>query len=590
MDNEHLCDAFSEQMKTTDISFPEFIQSKKIQVSGSRSGISVGMREVSQHPTVNESGTVLHENPPIVLYDTSGPYTDPDYTVRYDQGLPPLRKAWLDARDDLDVEEKEAPQRKTAFPGKRIVRRGKPGKDITQLYLARQGIITEEMEYAAIRENACMEAYEGQLAHRTFPPKAFDPITPEVVREEIAAGRAILPANINHPEAEPMLIGNRFAVKINANIGNSAMHSSIRDEVEKMVWAVLWGSDTVMDLSTGDDIHDTREWILRNSPVPIGTVPLYQALERVDGNPEALNWPLFREVLIEQAEQGVDYFTIHAASLQEHFPLLEGRMTGIVSRGGAILAHWCRYHGEQNFLYTHWEEICKILATYDIAVSIGDGLRPGSIHDATDDAQLAELKTQGYLTLRAWKHHVQVINEGPGHVPMHLIPINKEMQTKWCHNAPFYTLGPLPTDVAPGYDHITSALGGAMIAAEGASMLCYVTPKEHLGLPDRDDVRRGVVTHKLAAHAADLAKGLPGAQIRDNALSKARMEFRWADQIALSLDPDRAMKIRLQSFPESEASLADGFCSMCGPQFCSMRLFKQSCDIHQTTPPVDKLL
>lgn len=590
MDKDNNVKASSGDMTNVDISFPDFIQSKKIRVQGSRPGISVGMREVSQHPTTDATGAILHENPPIVLYDTSGPYTDPEYKIAYDKGLPPLRQPWLDARNDLEVEEKEAPQGTTAFPGKRLIRRGQPGQNITQLYLARQGIITEEMEYAAIRENACLERYQGQLTHRTQPPRQYDAITPELVRREIAAGRAILPANINHPEAEPMLIGNRFSVKINANIGNSALHSSIRDEVEKMVWAVLWGSDTVMDLSTGNDIHDTREWILRNSPVPIGTVPLYQALERVDGKPEALTWPLFREVLIEQAEQGVDYFTIHAAALQQHFPLTDARMTGIVSRGGAILAHWCRHHQEENFLYQHWEEICAILATYDVAVSIGDGLRPGSIYDANDEAQLAELKTQGDLTLRAWKHHVQVINEGPGHVPMHLIAENRRLQAEWCHEAPFYTLGPLPTDVAPGYDHITSALGGAMIAAEGASMLCYVTPKEHLGLPDRDDVRRGVVTHKLAAHAADLAKGLPGAQIRDNALSKARMEFRWADQIALSLDPDHAMTVRLQSFPESKSSLEDGFCSMCGPQFCSMRLYKQSCDVHKVRPDLDKQL
>jgi phosphomethylpyrimidine synthase len=562
------------------LSFPEFIQSRKIYVKGSRPGISVGMREVSQHPTVSETGELVDTNPPVVLYDTSGPYTDPDFTVAYEKGLPPLRKGWLDARTDLETREEAPHARSTAFPGKRTVRRARSGKHITQRYLAQQGIITEEMEYAAIRENVLMERYSDTLAHRTFPPRQYSAITPELVREEIASGRAILPANINHPEAEPMLIGNRFAVKINANIGNSALHSSISEEVEKMVWAVLWGADTVMDLSTGDDIHDTREWILRNAPVPIGTVPLYQALERAEGKPEALTWPLFKEVLIEQAEQGVDYFTIHAAALQAHFPLTEKRMTGIVSRGGAIMAHWCRYHQKENFLYTHWDDVCEILAAYDIAVSIGDGLRPGSIYDANDDAQLAELKTQGELTLRAWDQYVQVINEGPGHVPMHLIAENRRLQAEWCHEAPFYTLGPLPTDVAPGYDHITSALGGAMIAAEGASMLCYVTPREHLGLPDRDDVRRGVVTHKLAAHAADLAKGLPGAQIRDNALSKARMEFRWADQIALSLDPDHALQIRLQSFPESKSSLEDGFCSMCGPKFCSMRLFRQSCAVH----------
>lgn len=555
----------------------EFPQSRKVYVNGSLPDVCVGMREITQHPTLDAAGNVLEENPPITVYDTSGPYSDPDVAVDLRRGLPPIRRPWLERRGNITTVAPKENKRAAAFPESRPVLRANAGCGITQMYYAKQGIITEEMEYVAIRENMRMEQYSEALRKAAFPPtEMFVPITPELVRDEVARGRAIIPANINHPELEPMIIGRRFSVKINANIGNSALRGSIEEEVEKMVWAVHWGADTVMDLSTGADIHDTREWIIRNSPVPIGSVPIYQALEKTGGNVEALTWEIVRDTLIEQAEQGVDYFTLHAAALKEHFPLVKTRLTGIVSRGGAIMARWCIAHNQENFLYEHWDEVCDILATYDVGVSIGDGLRPGSIHDANDEAQFAELKTQGDLTRRAWAKHVQVMNEGPGHVPLHLIPENMQKQLEWCHEAPFYTLGPLPTDIAAGYDHVTSTLGGAMIGLNGASMLCYVTPKEHLGLPDKQDVREGVVTHKMAAHAADIAKGFPGAHIRDNAMSKARYEFRWADQIALSLDPERCRELRSASFP-TEEKLPEGYCSMCGPNFCSMRLYKQIC-------------
>ncbi len=560
-----------------DVSAPRpYPQSRKRYVTGTRPDVRVAMREVAQHPTMTDDGAVVEENPPIVLYDTSGPYTDAEATIDVELGLPPLRAPWLQRREGVASIGETAGGRPTAFPTQRTRYRAKSGANITQMYYARQGIVTEEMEYVALRENACLEQYPETLRKTAPGTDVFSPITPEFVRDEVARGRAIIPANINHTELEPMIIGRRFAVKINANIGNSALGSSIEDEVEKMVWAIRWGADTVMDLSTGADIHDTREWIVRNAPVPIGSVPLYQALEKVGGDAAALTWEIVRDTLIEQAEQGVDYFTLHAALLREHIPLTTSRLTGIVSRGGAIMAAWCLAHEQENFLYSHWDDVCDILAAYDVAVSIGDGLRPGAIHDANDAAQFAELKTQGALTRRAWERHVQVMNEGPGHVPMHLIAANMDKQETWCDEAPFYTLGPLPTDIAAGYDHVASALGGAMIALNGTAMLCYVTPKEHLGLPDKDDVRVGVVTHKLAAHAADLAKGLPGACIRDNAMSKARYEFRWADQAALSLDPERSMELRAASFPDTQP-LPEGYCSMCGPEFCSMRLYRRIC-------------
>ena len=557
-----------------------FLQSRKIYVTGSKADLRVAMREVRQHPTVNAQGTVLAENPPVLVYDTSGPYTDPEVEIRLDRGLPALRAPWIERRGDVAPARVPQVAGSTAFPAARAVLRCRSGRHLTQLYYARQGIITEEMEYVSIRERACAESV-SEGSRRPGAPELLsrEIITPEMVCREINEGRAIIPANINHPEAEPMIIGRNFAVKINANIGNSALRGSIAEEVEKMVWAVRWGADTVMDLSTGADIHDTREWIIRNSPVPIGSVPLYQALEKAGGNAVDLTWDLVRDTLIEQAEQGVDYFTLHAAALKDHFPLVTGRLTGIVSRGGAIMAAWCIAHRKENFLYTHWDEICDILAAYDVGVSIGDGLRPGSVHDANDAAQFAELKTQGELTRRAWGHFVQVMNEGPGHVPLNLIRENMDKQADWCCDAPFYTLGPLPTDIAAGYDHITSALGAALIGWNGAAMLCYVTPKEHLGLPDKEDVRTGVVAHKLAAHVADLAKGLPGARIRDDALSKARYEFRWSDQIALSLDPDKALRLRNEAVPGSDQA-PEGFCSMCGPNFCSMRLYQTLCTAH----------
>lgn len=510
--------------------------SGKVYVQGSREDIRVPMREIRLQPTVREDGSAA-DNPAVRVYDCSGPYTDPEYRADVRRGLPPSRRRWILEREDAEA------------CGKSGALRAKPGACVTQMHYARRGIITPEMEFAAIREQ----------------------VDPEFLRRELAAGRAILPANINHPESEPMVIGRSFLVKINANIGNSALASCIEEEVEKMRWATRWGADTVMDLSTGECIHTTREWILRNSPVPVGTVPLYQALEKAGGRAEALTWELYRDTMVEQAEQGVDYFTIHAGVRRSHIPLASRRVTGIVSRGGAIMAKWCLAHGQENFLYTHFAEICDILRQYDIAVSLGDGLRPGSIADANDDAQFAELETLGELTRLAWERDVQVMIEGPGHVPMHKIKENTERQAAVCHDAPFYTLGPLTTDIAPGYDHITSAIGAAMIGWFGTAMLCYVTPKEHLGLPNREDVREGVIAYKIAAHAADLAKGHPGARERDDALSKARFEFRWKDQFHLSLDPELAMDYHAESLPDN-AEHTGHYCTMCGPDFCSMRM------------------
>ncbi len=593
--------------------------------------LRVPMREITLAPTKNLDG-VLQPNDPVPVYDTSGPWGDPDFHGDIAQGLPPLRRNWILQRADVKeydgrpiapgdngyLSESHARQssnghRLNRFPdsARRKPLRAVAAHPITQLWYARQGIITPEMEFIAIRENQGLERLRSQPSgsgkngsqnrdreiaatgeprdsllqqhpgapdradapglFRQFPQRLPSVITPEFVRDEVARGRAIIPANINHPEAEPMIIGRNFLVKINANIGNSAVASSIEEEVEKMRWATKWGADTVMDLSTGRDIHATREWILRNSPVPIGTVPIYQALERVNGRAEDLSWEIFRDTLIEQAEQGVDYFTIHAGVLLRFIPLTARRATGIVSRGGSILAKWCLAHHRENFLYTHWDDICEIMAAYDVSFSIGDGLRPGSIADANDEAQFAELEAQGELTTRAWAHGVQVMNEGPGHVPIHMIQENMQRQLEWCHEAPFYTLGPLTTDIAPGYDHITSAIGAAIIGWFGTAMLCYVTPKEHLGLPNKKDVKDGVIAYKIAAHAADLAKGHPGAQYRDNALSKARFEFRWEDQFNLSLDPPTAREFHDETLPQEGAKTAH-FCSMCGPHFCSMRI------------------
>ncbi|AKI91322.1 phosphomethylpyrimidine synthase ThiC [Bacillus subtilis] len=535
-----------------------FSGSKKVYVEGSSSDIQVPMREILLSPTTGSFGE--EENAPVRVYDTSGPYTDPEVTINIQEGLKPLRQKWITERGDVEEYEGRAIKPEdngykkanpnVSYPGlKRKPLRAKAGQNVTQMHYAKKGIITPEMEFIAIREH----------------------VSPEFVRDEVASGRAIIPSNINHPESEPMIIGRNFHVKINANIGNSAVTSSIEEEVEKMTWAIRWGADTMMDLSTGKDIHTTREWIIRNCPVPVGTVPIYQALEKVNGVAEDLTWEIYRDTLIEQAEQGVDYFTIHAGVLLRYVPLTAKRTTGIVSRGGAIMAQWCLAHHQESFLYTHFEEICEIMKTYDIAFSLGDGLRPGSIADANDEAQFAELETLGELTQIAWKHDVQVMIEGPGHVPMHKIKENVDKQMDICKEAPFYTLGPLTTDIAPGYDHITSAIGAAMIGWYGTAMLCYVTPKEHLGLPNRDDVREGVITYKIAAHAADLAKGHPGAQIRDDALSKARFEFRWRDQFNLSLDPERALEYHDETLPAEGAKTAH-FCSMCGPKFCSMRI------------------
>jgi phosphomethylpyrimidine synthase len=572
--------------------------SRKIYIEGSRPDIRVPMREISQSDTPASFGA--EKNPPIYVYDTSGPYTDPNVKIDVRSGLAAMRAGWIAERRDIEelggpssgygIERLNDPKlAELRFNLHRKPRRALAGKNVSQMHYARKGIITPEMEYIAIRENMRRKEYlenlkssgpMGQkladLMGRQHPGQSFGAaipaeITPEFVRSEVACGRAIIPANINHPESEPMIIGRNFLVKINANIGNSAVTSSIGEEVEKMTWAIRWGGDTVMDLSTGKHIHETREWIIRNSPVPIGTVPIYQALEKVNGKAEDLTWEIFRDTLIEQAEQGGDYFTIHAGVRLQYVPLTAKRMTGIVSRGGSIMAKWCLAHHKESFLYEHFEDICEIMKAYDVSFSLGDGLRPGSIYDANDEAQLGELKTLGELTQVAWKHDVQVMIEGPGHVPMHLIKENMELQLEQCHQAPFYTLGPLTTDIAPGYDHITSGIGAAMIGWYGTAMLCYVTPKEHLGLPNKADVKEGIITYKLAAHAADLAKGHPGAQIRDNALSKARFEFRWEDQFNIGLDPDKARDFHDETLPKDSAKVAH-FCSMCGPHFCSMKI------------------
>ena len=562
--------------------------SRKIFVAGSRPDLRVPMREIAQSDTPASFGA--EKNPPIVVYDTSGPYTDPDARIDIRRGLPALRAGWIAERGDtveLDGPTSAYGRERLAdaalaglrFDLKRRPRRAKPGANVSQMHYARRGAITPEMEFIAIRENLKREEVLRSLppqvtrrhAGQGFGAAIPEFITPEFVRAEVARGRAIIPCNVNHPETEPMVIGRNFLVKINANIGNSAVSSSIGEEVEKMTWATRWGADTVMDLSTGKNIHETREWIVRNSPVPIGTVPIYQALEKVDGKAEELTWEIYRDTLIEQAEQGVDYFTIHAGVLLRYIPLTAQRMTGIVSRGGSIMAKWCLAHHEESFLYTRFEDICEIMKAYDVAFSLGDGLRPGSGYDANDEAQMAELATLGELTRIAWKHDVQTMIEGPGHVPMQLIKHNMDEQLRLCGEAPFYTLGPLTTDIAPGYDHITSAIGAAMIGWYGTAMLCYVTPKEHLGLPNKTDVKDGIMAYKVAAHAADLAKGHPGAQIRDNALSKARFEFRWEDQFNLGLDPDKAREFHDETLPQHGAKLAH-FCSMCGPHFCSMKI------------------
>jgi phosphomethylpyrimidine synthase len=567
--------------------------SRKVYVPGQLHDIQVAMREISVSDTISHPSGRRTPNTPVTVYDTSGPYTDPSAVIDLQKGLPRLREAWIRDRQDVDdlpgfsstyCQQRMADQSLDALRFEHIRKplRAKDGQNVTQLHYARQGIITPEMEYIAIRENQRIDQVGGpsvindplsvQHSGNSFganTPKGY--ITPEFVRQEVASGRAIIPANINHPESEPMIIGRNFLVKINTNIGNSVVTSSIEEEVEKAVWSCRWGGDTLMDLSTGKNIHETREWIIRNCPVPIGTVPIYQALEKVNGKAENLTWAIFRDTLIEQAEQGVDYFTIHAGVLLRYIPLTAKRVTGIVSRGGSIMAKWCLAHHQENFLYTHFEEICEIMKAYDVAFSLGDGLRPGSIADANDAAQFAELETLGELTKIAWKHDVQVMIEGPGHVPMHLIKANMDKQLAHCDEAPFYTLGPLTTDIAPGYDHITSAIGAAMIGWYGTAMLCYVTPKEHLGLPNKQDVKDGVITYKIAAHAADLAKGHPGAQYRDNALSKARFEFRWDDQFNLSLDPDTARAFHDETLPAEGAKIAH-FCSMCGPNFCSMKI------------------
>ncbi|THC43199.1 phosphomethylpyrimidine synthase ThiC [Massilia sp. Mn16-1_5] len=578
-----------------------FPNSTKVFIEGSRPDIRVPMRSIAQSDTPSSFGG--EPNPPIFVYDTSGPYTDPGARIDIRRGLPALRRGWIAERGDTE----ELPGPSSSYGAQRLAdpgldrlrfeltrkpRRAKSGANVTQMHYARQGIVTPEMEFVALRENLRRKEYlaslreGGEMGRRTaellgrqHPGQSFGAaippeITPEFVREEVARGRAIIPANINHPESEPMIIGRNFLVKINANIGNSAVTSSIGEEVEKMTWAIRWGADNVMDLSTGKHIHETREWIVRNSPVPIGTVPLYQALEKVNGKAEDLTWEIYRDTLIEQAEQGVDYFTIHAGVRLAYVPMTAKRLTGIVSRGGSIMAKWCLAHHRESFLYTHFEEICAIMKAYDVAFSLGDGLRPGSIYDANDEAQLAELATLGELTQVAWKHDVQTMIEGPGHVPLHLIRENMRLQLDGCDEAPFYTLGPLTTDIAPGYDHITSGIGAAHIGWYGTAMLCYVTPKEHLGLPDKADVKEGIITYKIAAHAADLAKGHPGAQIRDNALSKARFEFRWEDQFNLGLDPDKARAFHDETLPKESAKVAH-FCSMCGPHFCSMKITQE---------------
>ncbi|EJK0526141.1 phosphomethylpyrimidine synthase ThiC [Salmonella enterica] len=570
-----------------------FPNSKRIYVTGSQHDIRVPMREIQLSPTLI-SGTKDHpqyeENEAIPVYDTSGPYGDPDVAINVQQGLAKLRQPWIEARADVET----LSDRSSAYTRERLTdegldalrfiglltpKRAKAGHRVTQLHYARQGIVTPEMEFIAIRENMGRERIRSEVLRHQHPGESFgarlpENITPEFVRNEVAAGRAIIPANINHPESEPMIIGRNFLVKVNANIGNSAVTSSIEEEVEKLVWSTRWGADTVMDLSTGRYIHETREWILRNSPVPIGTVPIYQALEKVNGIAEDLTWEAFRDTLLEQAEQGVDYFTIHAGVLLRYVPMTAKRLTGIVSRGGSIMAKWCLSHHKENFLFEHFREICEICAAYDVSLSLGDGLRPGSIQDANDEAQFSELHTLGELTKIAWEYDVQVMIEGPGHVPMHMIQRNMTEELEHCHEAPFYTLGPLTTDIAPGYDHFTSGIGAAMIGWFGCAMLCYVTPKEHLGLPNKEDVKQGLITYKIAAHAADLAKGHPGAQIRDNAMSKARFEFRWEDQFNLALDPFTARAWHDETLPQESGKVAH-FCSMCGPKFCSMKISQE---------------
>ncbi|MFD2643822.1 phosphomethylpyrimidine synthase ThiC [Pseudomonas japonica] len=579
----------SESAQVDQQSVQPFTRSRKVYVEGSRPDIRVPMREISLDDTPTDFGG--EANAPVLVYDTSGPYTDPSVVIDVRKGLGDVRSAWIDDRGDTErlaglssdfgqQRLNDAELTKLRFAHVRNPRRAKAGANVSQMHYARQGIITAEMEYVAIRENMKLQEaraaglLDQQHAGHSFGASIPKEITAEFVREEIARGRAIIPANINHVELEPMIIGRNFLVKINGNIGNSALGSSIEEEVAKLTWGIRWGSDTVMDLSTGKHIHETREWIIRNSPVPIGTVPIYQALEKVNGVAEDLTWELFRDTLIEQAEQGVDYFTIHAGVLLRYVPLTAKRVTGIVSRGGSIMAKWCLAHHKENFLYTHFDEICEIMKAYDVSFSLGDGLRPGSIADANDEAQFGELETLGELTKIAWKHDVQCMIEGPGHVPMQLIKENMDKQLECCDEAPFYTLGPLTTDIAPGYDHITSGIGAAMIGWFGCAMLCYVTPKEHLGLPNKDDVKTGIITYKIAAHAADLAKGHPGAQIRDNALSKARFEFRWEDQFNLGLDPDTARAFHDETLPKDSAKVAH-FCSMCGPKFCSMKITQE---------------
>ena len=562
-------------MEINTIKVDSYPSSEKVYLKGSLFPINVGMRKINLTPNVHYEGNTRIETPnePVLVYDTSGPYTDPNQKININQGIPRLREEWIANRGDVDelddITSQYGRMRRNdhtldaiRFPIQHKPLKAKPGKKITQMAYAKAGVITPEMEYVAIRENM-NNAQLGIKSH----------ITPELVRSEVAAGRAIIPANINHPEAEPMIIGKQFSVKLNTNIGNSALLSSIEEEVNKAVWSCYWGGDTLMDLSTGNNIHETREWIIRNCPVPVGTVPIYQALEKVNGQVKDLTWVIYRDTLIEQCEQGVDYFTIHAGVLKQHADLLESRLTGCVSRGGSIITEWCVLHNQESFLYTHFDEICDILSQYDVAVSLGDGMRPGSINDANDKAQFLELDVLGELTLRAWQKDVQVIIEGPGHVPMNKIKENMDRQVSACHEAPFYTLGPLTTDIAPGYDHITSAIGAAQIAWLGTAMICYVTPKEHLALPNLEDVRQGVIAYKIAAHAADLAKGHPGAQIRDNAMSKARFDFRWKDQFNLSLDPARAREYYVQSHGENEK-----FCTMCGPNFCAMRITQSVCN------------
>jgi phosphomethylpyrimidine synthase len=578
------------ELKNLEKNYQSYIEplpsSEKVYVEGDSSCVQVGMRKIKQTETPTTSGESI-KNPDFYVYDTSGPYTDPAIEIDFYKGIPAIRKEWLEERQDteqLSAFSSDYAQKQSADEKKKNIqfsytekpRRALSGKNVSQMHYAKQGIITKEMEYIAIRENQQLEQVQDELLKQRHKGQDFSAhipskITPEFVRDEVAKGRAIIPSNINHPELEPMIIGRNFLVKINSNIGNSATSSSIEEEVEKMVWSVRWGGDTLMDLSTGNNIHQTREWIIRNCPVPVGTVPIYQALEKVHGIAERLSWEVFRDTLIEQAEQGVDYFTIHAGVLLRYVPLTAERLTGIVSRGGSIHAKWNLYHHKENFAYEHFREICEICAQYNVSLSLGDGLRPGSIADANDEAQMAELATLGELTKIAWEYDVQVMIEGPGHVPMQLIKENMDKQLELCHEAPFYTLGPLTTDIAPGYDHITSAIGAAMIGWFGTAMLCYVTPKEHLGLPDKEDVKEGLMAYKVAAHAADLAKGHPASQLRDNALSKARFEFRWHDQFNLGLDPDRARNFHDETLPRESAKIAH-FCSMCGPKFCSMKI------------------